>query len=276
MTSRSFLENHFLRLPLAMPGNAAPYRGLGDWDALEGILSHADADVLVVRDGAASETARPQNAAAAQALVADGHTVLVRHAERHHAGLARLGAEFARELAAPVDVHLYATGAGHHGFGWHYDAEDVFILQTAGSKEYWLRKNTVNPWPVIETLPADMRYEREIMPVMQCRLDAGDWLYVPNGYWHRAAALSESLSLAVGVLPPTGLDVLDAVRERVLASLVWRQRLPVSGEASGLTESDTLGEYRQHLQQLAEDLTTLLSSESFARSLLERLRSAQH
>ena len=43
----------------------------------------------------------------------------------------RLG--IGRDFAAPVDVHLYCTPAGQPGFGWHYDAEDVFVLQTAGS-----------------------------------------------------------------------------------------------------------------------------------------------
>jgi ribosomal protein L16 Arg81 hydroxylase len=275
LTPRTFLENYFLRLPLAMPGNASAYRELGGWEALDSILRHADADVLVVRDGARADKRRPLSAQNAQSLVAEGYTVLARHAERQHAGLADLAVEFGQEFDAPVDVHLYVTGSGHHGFGWHYDAEDVFVLQTVGTKDYWLRKNTVNPWPTFETLPADMRYEREIMPVVQCRLDAGDWLYIPNGYWHRAAAQTDSLSLAVGVMPPTGLDVLAAVREQALASLLWRQRLPITGDAAGLSDAETLREYGDRLHRLAEDLTALLSSECFARGLLERRRAAQ-
>ncbi len=77
---------------------------------------------------------------------------------------------------------------GTPGFSWHYDAEDVFIIQTAGEKEYSLRKNTVNPWPLEETLPADMQYERELMPLMRVLLRGGDLLYIPCGYWHKAEA----------------------------------------------------------------------------------------
>ena len=44
------------------------------------------------------------------------------------------------------------------------------LCSASGRKTYSLRKNTVNPWPLEETLPADMKYEREIMPLMQCRL----------------------------------------------------------------------------------------------------------
>src|SRR5690606_27495317 len=112
---------------------------------------------------------------------------------------------------------------GRFGFGWHYDAEEVFILQTVGQKEYSLRKNTVNPWPLEETLPQGMRYEREVMPLMRCLLQAGDWLYLPSGYWHKAEARELSLSLAVGVMAPAAISILDRLREELLQSLVWRQ-----------------------------------------------------
>ena len=95
-----------------------------------------------------------------------------------------VAAAFARDFAAEVNIHMYCTPGDQFGFGWHYDAEEVFIVQTTGRKLYSLRKNTVNPWPIEETLPADMRYEREITPLVRCELAAGDWLYVPSGYWH--------------------------------------------------------------------------------------------
>jgi hypothetical protein len=54
----------------------------------------------------------------------------------------------------------------------------------------------------------------------------------------------------------------------------YRQRLPITGSAGGRSESEVLNECRQHLLRLAEDRTTLLSSESFARALMERRRTA--
>src|SRR5690606_35223977 len=146
------------------------------------------------------------------------------------------------------------TPGGRHGFGWHYDAEDVFILQTTGRKEYSLRKNTVNPWPLMETLPANMKYERELMPLMQCLLAAGDWLYIPHGYWHMGRADEDAISLAVGVLAPSGLDAFDALRTRLVPSMLWRQRLPVSGDAAALDEEALLAEYRARFAELADDL----------------------
>ena len=109
----------------------------------------------------------PKDAAGARALGDEGYTIFIRHAERHHPGLAELAREFEATFLGPVNIHVFATPAGAPGFSWHYDAEDVFIIQTAGEKEYSLRKNTVNPWPLEETLPEDMQYEREQMPLMR-------------------------------------------------------------------------------------------------------------
>jgi ribosomal protein L16 Arg81 hydroxylase len=159
----------------------------------------------------------------ARALLGEGHTIGVRHAERHDGALAELALDFQRDFAAPVDVHVYWTPPGQPGFGWHYDAEDVFVLQAHGAKEWSLRKNTVNPWPLVETLPADMEVEREIMPVMRCLLRPGDWLYIPAGYWHATrAGADESVSLSVGVLSTSAIEVYDFLRRSLLSSLLWR------------------------------------------------------
>jgi 50S ribosomal protein L16 3-hydroxylase len=130
----------------------------------------------------------------------------------------------------------------------------VFVLQTCGSKEWEPRKNTVNPWPLVETLPADMRHEREIMPVLRCLLAAGDWLYIPHGYWHRTRAAEESISLSVGLRSAAALDVFDFLRGELLSSLKWRQRLPPAGAASPLGPEELSRRYRELFADLGADL----------------------
>lgn len=267
-----FVEEYFLRLPFALPGAAREFIELVDWPAVENLLAAPGADALAVRDGQRWSANRTPRADEARQLFGEGYTILVRHAERHDPRLAELARSFASDFSAPVDVHVYCTPAGGQGFGWHYDAEDVFILQTAGRKEYSLRKNTVNPWPVIETLPADMKYERELMPLMQCRLAPGDWLYIPHGYWHVARAEEDSISLAVGVLCPSGLDAFDVLRDDLLPSILWRQRLPVVGNAAAPGDAELLAEYRARFSALATELQRAMESETFARRFLARQR----
>jgi ribosomal protein L16 Arg81 hydroxylase len=275
VSAQQFIEDFFLRQPFSLPGGALALAHLGNWEVVETILAQPGADVLVVKEGRRREGAQSPSPEEARRLFEEGYTVLVRHAERCHAEIADIAAGFARDFTAAVDVHLYCTPAGQHGFGWHYDVEDVFILQTAGSKEYSLRKNTVNPWPVLQTLPPDMRYEREIMPLARCLLSAGDWLYIPHGYWHKAEARDASISLAVGLMCPTALDLLDFLRKRVPHSIRWRQRLPVVGEASPSTAEELVSRHQELFTELGADLARLLRDETLVRDWVESRRSKQ-
>jgi ribosomal protein L16 Arg81 hydroxylase len=268
-----FVAEHFHRLPLALAGGAAPLIPLGSWDVLGTILACEGVDLLIVRDGQQYAGCDPTNLEAAQGLSREGYTIVVRHAERHHAALRDLAATFEEDFRAAVDVHLYVTPAGGRGFSWHYDAEDVFILQTSGRKEYSLRKNTVQPWPLVETIPDDLRYPAEIMPLMRVVLAAGDWLYIPCGYWHKAdASVSEetAISLAIGVMSPTAIEVYDHLRTRLLDSLLWRQRLPIRGAASPHSSDELMSLHRDLFHQLAADLNGLLHDDEFLQSFLMR------
>src|SRR5437868_4150246 len=180
-----------------------------------------------------------------------------------------------RDFSAPVNIHMYCTPGGQFGFGWHYDAEDVFIIQTSGRKQYSLRKNTVNPWPIEETLPADMRYEREMMPLMRCELAAGDWLYIPSGYWHMAESREMAISLAIGVQPRTAVDVFDLLRPQILDSIFWRQRLPVAGAAAAMGEDEMREQFAAIFQQLGQELLKMLSDPRQAGSFLARFTATQ-
>lgn len=267
-----FVADYYHRMPYSAAGLAQPICELGTWDALIAVLTCRDAETLVCRQNERYGGDAPRTDEAARRLIGEGYTLLVRHAERHDERLAKLAAALAADFAAPVNIHMYATPAGQFGFGWHYDAEEVFIVQTAGRKEYSLRKNTVNPWPIEETLPADMRYEREIMPLIRCELAAGDWLYIPSGYWHKGTSRELSLSLAIGVQPRTGIDALDLVRRKLLDSPLWRQRLPVAGRAANLDPQQLEAEYRELLTTLASDLAKQLADPTLATRLIQHFR----
>ena len=266
-----FMQEHFLRLPFALAGGCSHLVDCGDWPVVERVLASPGADVIVGSAEQRYAGPLPTSLEAARCLLADGLTVGIRHAEKHDESLARLAGDFAADFLAPIDIHLYCTPAGRPGFGWHYDAEDVFVLQTTGKKEWWLRKNTVNPWPLVETLPTDMRYEREIMPAMRCLLAAGDWLYIPAGYWHRTDCLEESISLSVGIQSRSAIDVYDFLRPQLLDSLRWRQRLPAAGAASNLSEKELLEQHHALFKELGAELAKLLADQRLVQRFLDQL-----
>jgi 50S ribosomal protein L16 3-hydroxylase len=282
MSPAEFEKRHYQKLPLPHRGGAESLAKLGSFETLAAILaSRASGDeghgpakvpakVMVARSGEALRGDPPRDIEAARALHAEGWTISVQHAERHHEGLGALARDFEAALGAPVDVHLYLTPAEGHGFGWHYDVEDVFLVQTEGRKDYFFRKNTVNPWPHLDAMPRDLAVERESMPVLTTTLLAGDWLYLPAGYWHVAKAGAASASLAIGLLSATGLHALDRLRGSLLRSLLWRARLPVTGGAAGLDEDALAAEYRAAFRELAKDFERSLLDERFIRSWVEK------
>ncbi|HZL87179.1 MAG TPA: cupin domain-containing protein [Pirellulaceae bacterium] len=269
-----FMEEYFLKLPFSLAGGCAHLMPLGNWDVIGRLLTAPDVDVVVGSGGERYGGQSPRAADEARHVLAAGYTIGIRHAQRHDPSLATLAGGFFEAFAAPIDIHLYCTPANHRGFGWHYDAEEVFILQLRGSKEWSLRKNTVNPWPLVETLPKDMRYEREIMPLTRCKLEAGDWLYIPGGYWHMTqAGADESVSLSVGVLFPAAIDVYDFVRQRLLSSLRWRQRLGCFGSAAVCTPAKMEDDLRALFRDLADDVARMMRDDGLVRDFIDAMRS---
>jgi len=265
-----FLDRYYLKVPYSEPGSGEAFKGLANWEVLDRILAGRDPDVMVVREEKRIEVEGVPDGEQAREFFSEGCTILVRSAEKHDRGLARLAKGFKKDFHAPVNVHLYFTPADHYGFGWHYDAEEVFLLQVHGSKEYSLRKNTVNPWPVVETIPRDMKYEQESSPVMTCHLEAGDWLYLPAGYWHKGVAATDSITLAVGVMAPSAIKIYDFLKQYLLKSLMWRQRLPVLGEREAAPAGEALLRFRALFSDLGDELNILLTDESVMREFLAR------
>jgi ribosomal protein L16 Arg81 hydroxylase len=273
MTVGAFVDRYYHVLPHAESGGAEDVAGWCSWERVGRMVGHPSADVLVAKGDRLKAEAGPRGADDVRALLAEGWTVGLRHAERCDEELAALAGRLREDLGGALDVHVYCTPGGHHGFGWHYDAEDVFVVQGVGSKRFQLRKNTVNPWPVLDTLPRDMAWETERSPIaLDCRLDAGDWLYVPPGWWHRADAESDGISVAIGLMSASGIDVLSAVREHVLGSVLWRQRLPVVGAASPHDADALRARVRQHLATLAGDLRERMADDAFVDRVIERAR----
>lgn len=201
LTRERFLSEHFQREPLARAASARHAAPLLDWGVVAQLVD-AGPDMLIVRNGALRLDPPPRSFEEAMALFKEGYSIVMRRCERHHPALRSLAGAIGSELEGDVSIQTYITPAGFRSFGWHYDCEDVFVVQTSGVKEFFLRRNTVNPQPRLSAMPRDMQYERETTPVAGATLAAGDVLYIPRGWWHVARSVEESLSLSIGVLSP--------------------------------------------------------------------------
>jgi 50S ribosomal protein L16 3-hydroxylase len=201
MAVTSFASEHLGHTPFARASAAPELTQVCTWGLLDEVLRERPPDVLVVAQSRQLDLPAPRSMCELQGLFRRGIGIAIRAPERVNGFLEALACEFARDLPGEQRLILFATPGATHGFGWHYDAEDVFVIQTAGDKEYFLRSNTVSRPPVRGFQSDFSEYQRETSALMACRLLPGDWLYVPKGYWHIARAHQDSLSLSIGVFP---------------------------------------------------------------------------
>jgi 50S ribosomal protein L16 3-hydroxylase len=196
----AFLRDSFGRRPYARAGAARAAIPLLSWATFDNLLrSPLAPDVIAVAAGRLANVPVPRSARDVRALITSGVSTVIRRSERHDRGLLRLAHAFAAALSGEVHVQIYATPAGTHSYGWHYDFEDVFIAQTLGIKDYYMRDNTVARHTQLgETIDfACIRQEKS--QICEARLIAGDWLYIPQRWWHFVRCIEDSLSISVGI-----------------------------------------------------------------------------
>ncbi|MBV8759788.1 MAG: hypothetical protein JO257_21035 [Deltaproteobacteria bacterium] len=199
LTLADFRATHFQRGAWAQPGSAKGSLATLDWAALGRVLA-VGADTIVCAKGQHLPYPVPRDLDELRAYFRIGVGLGMRFTERADAGLRAVADSF-HELPGTPQVQVFATPAETHGFGWHYDLEDVFIAQTAGVKDYYFRANTVEadtPFP-----PKDFSgFHAETSPLMTATLVPGDFLYIPSRWWHMAVCKETALSISVGLMPP--------------------------------------------------------------------------
>lgn len=193
-----------------------------DPDDLVGLLSLADADHLLTSTAIRTPSVRlaqdgsvlPESAYTRSATLAgkqltglvdprkalrlfgDGATVVFQGLHRYWPPLTRLVAELELELGHPCQANAYLTPPGSQGFAVHSDSHDVFVFQTAGSKQ----------WEVHTPEGAE-----EIL------LEPGLSLYLPTGTPHAARAQDAvSLHVTVGINQLTWRGLVRRSVESVL------------------------------------------------------------
>lgn len=205
LTLEEFTEKYFHKEPHAAPFRAASMQNLISWYLLSEIFANGHDDCWLPAKGQLPPQKELNSGYLTinQALKGfqEGRTVLVRHSERAHPILAAIARDFYNVFGDPIDIQLYCTPAGQEGFDWHYDVEDVFVIQSSGEKEFRLKKNTVSTFPLNpKTSQKELFFKEMPSAETRCWLKPGDWLYIPAGYWHKAKALKDSCHLSVGVM----------------------------------------------------------------------------
>ena len=181
-----------------------------------------------------------------QPLLGAGLTIQAEHLETADPGLGALARSLKEtiRIASRVDIGGFLS-PDRGGYGLHFDAPAMWILQIAGAKRWWYSPRPVLPFPLYNRVPtADERkqgvgglYREEDMQEQLLR--TGDVLYLPAGTWHRVQAAGQSLHLCLTVRPSNYLQLLSDALSPLLLSLADWRHLPAPPAAPGdLDEMD--------------------------------------
>jgi len=166
-------------------------------------------------------------------LFDEGATVVFQGLHRSWPPLIRLVAELELELGHPCQANAYLTPPGSQGFAVHSDSHDVFVFQTAGSKQWEVHG---------EDGPEDVL------------LEPGLSMYLPTGTPHAARAQDDvSLHVTLGINQLTWRGLVQRTVAPALEA-VGDEHLP----AGYLEEPSALREgLAQRLEALADDVRRL-------------------
>lgn len=212
---------------------------------------------------------------ALQQLAAQGISIVLIHTHRHAPAIETLANAIERRLGHRVHVNCYITFGTASAFTAHADNHDVLIVQVHGAKR-WRGYGIPTPFPLEDFPP---KPKRKCIaygdPVWEELIEPGDVLYLPRGEAHDAVGeVKPSVHLTLGITPPTGIDLLDWMKQRAKNDVECRMDVSrVGGEESLRNHALVL---KRRLHELVDQLSldAFLDDLDHQRSLRTRLNFA--
>ncbi len=261
---QDFWQNHFAQHPLHIPAQPPPapnnktqkLQALMPFDALTQLLHFRSGYAFELIHQLQKYTFTPPLTTRAsqeqvQYLLQRGASLVLEKVDQQSEQLGILCDQLSGELECRTGFNLYLSYPNEGAFRLHYDTHDLFVLQLQGAK-LWELYGETTPYPT-----ENGRHINEAKPNEQLEsilLQAGDVLYIPKGHWHKAMAQAHphpSLHLTLGLYGPTGLDLLDYLKQTLESQVSFRAPLyPLPWQPTTQTT---------HLNALAEHLNDFLA-----------------
>jgi hypothetical protein len=184
------------------------------------------------------------------AFMAHGFSLSVTRIDAYAPHLKALCQSIRSTLRERIKVGAIVTTGKGGAFTLHYDPEDLIILQVEGRKRWKIfGPPVVNP--LVGTAPPPPPPEDTLL--FDEILEAGDFLFLPAGNWHRCEnESSRSLHLGIFFQPPSGQDVIKSLTSQILSD--ERLRIPLTrlDDASNLSalEADIKARATERISKL--------------------------
>ena len=163
----------------------------------------------------------------------------------------------------------------------HFDGEDVFSIQLAGTKKFEVAPMTEYAFPYGPQFGPGARTFDDMYPQVEkdgfpdpaqaawttVNMAPGSVLFVPRGTWHRTTAEQDSFAISLGIRPPSVMDAyLEQFRRLLLQDPEWRR--PLYGAYGNAQQREAAIARAQELIEKLPELVDLLPATDLAPPLL--------
>lgn len=215
LTVPAFLERHWQKRPLFMPGGLPAMEPVIGADDLAWLATQPDVEARIVLAGTGRSGNRyrvlhgPFSEHRLRRLPAERWTLLVHDVEKH---LPEFRAYYDAAPFIPdwrIDDLMISIAAPGGSVGPHRDRYDVFLCQSSGRREWHLAAPA-------EAAPARHRGELALLEPFESPepITAGpsDVLYLPPAVPHWGIALDTCITCSLGMRAPTRNELADALQ----------------------------------------------------------------
>jgi ribosomal protein L16 Arg81 hydroxylase len=262
-----FTENWTKKGLLISGNNPEKFQDLFSWQILNQLLNFHGLThpyIRFNRDGQTLLEAQTKNWVK---TMQEGATLIVDRVHQLVPAVAEFAAAIQSEIGQKVQVNSYCSPPEQQGFDCHYDTHEVFILQIAGEKEWFVFSET-NPYPLRETRSKEEIPPQE-KPYLQTIIKPGDVLYIPRGHWHYAVACEQpSLHLTLGINCFTGIDFFNWLVSEFKERAEFRENLP-------LVTGGNFRDLKNGLFELNALLIQALEKENLEEKYVEHLKTLE-
>lgn len=213
LTAQQFMRRHWQRKPLLVRGGALPWVDQLPRKALWALAADEAVESRLVTQKPAGWSLKTGPFARLPAAAQANWTLLVQGVEAHLPAARQLMDAFRFIPEARLDDVMVSWASDGGGVGPHFDAYDVFLVQTSG-RRLW-RFGRQQDLSLRDDLP--LKILRDFQPEQSCVLEPGDLLYLPPGWAHDGVAQgADCITASVGFRAPSMLELADQLLPRLL------------------------------------------------------------
>jgi 50S ribosomal protein L16 3-hydroxylase len=227
LSPQQFMRRHWQRKPLLVRAGAMPWVDALPRKALWALAADEAVESRLVAQKPAGWSLQSGPFKRLPPQTQSQWTLLVQGVEAHLPAARQLMDAFRFIPEARLDDVMVSWASDGGGVGPHFDAYDVFLVQTSGRRQWRIGRQT--DLSLRDDLP--LKILRDFQPEETFVLEPGDLLYLPPRWAHDGVALgADCVTASVGFRAPSMLELADQLLPRLLdpedepASLAKRYR----------------------------------------------------